>query len=136
MTLQPVVTSSGGTIDAARLVDGDYANAVSLPVTSDGTPAWIQFEFASPHAIRGASIAHAGLKWPFGPPPPGTDLEASDDGRTFRKVATVPRSTAEQNTVSFEPVVARVFRLSFPASAPDRLPRERCAPAAASGQEP
>ena len=91
---------------------------VSLPVTSDGTPAWIRFEFASPHAIRGASIAHAGLKWPFGPPPPGTDLEASDDGRTFRKVATVPRSTAEQNTVSFEPVVAHVFRLSFPAPRP------------------
>ncbi len=122
MTLQPVVTSSGGTIDAARLVDGDYAKAVSLPVTSDGTPAWIQFEFASPHAIRGASVAHAGLKWPFGPPPPGTDLEASDDGRSFRKVATVPRSTAEQNTVSFEPVVARVFRLSFPPPRPIEFP--------------
>ena len=60
------------------------------------------------------SLAVAGFRWPFGPPPPGSDVEASDDGKTFRKVVTVPRSTAEQNTVAFAPVRARFFRVSFP----------------------
>ena len=116
--LNPVVTSSGGAIDATLLSDGDYMKSVSLAVQPSGEPAWIQFEFASPRAIRGVSVAFAGLKWPFGPPPPGPDLEASDDGRAFRKIVNVPRSTAEQNTVSFEPVLARFFRVSFPTPRP------------------
>ncbi len=60
------------------------------------------------------SVAVAGFRWPFGPPPPGPDVEASDDGKTFRKIVTVPRSTAEQNTVAFAPVRARVFKVTFP----------------------
>jgi hypothetical protein len=111
--LRPTITSSGGAIDAGPLSDGDYVKSVGLPIAAAGSTAWIQFEFSQPVAIRGVSLAVAGFKWPFGPPPPGPDVEASDDGRMYRKTANIPRSTAEQNTVSFAPVRARFFRVVF-----------------------
>jgi hypothetical protein len=111
--LRPTITSSGGAIDAGLLSDGDYVKSVGLPIAVAGSTAWIQFEFSQPVAIRGVSLAVAGFKWPFGPPPPGPDVEASDDGRMYRKTANIPRSTAEQNTVSFAPVRARFFRVVF-----------------------
>ena len=88
--LHPVVTSSSGTIDPSLLADGDFVKFAALPMAPVGQKAWIQFDFAKPVAIRGASLAIAGFKWPFGPPPPGPDLEASDDGQSFRKVVNIP----------------------------------------------
>jgi hypothetical protein len=111
--LHPVVTSSAGSIDAALLADGDLVKAAPLLMAPVGENAWIQFAFPKPVTIRGASLAIAGFKWPFGPPPAGPDLQASDDGQAFRKVANIPRSTAEQNTISFAPVEARYFRVVF-----------------------
>ena len=84
-----------------------------LPKAPVGEKAWIQIDFAQPQAIRSVSLALAGFVFPFGPPPPGPDLEASDDGQSFRKVVNIPRSTAKQNTVSFAPVRARFFRVTF-----------------------
>jgi hypothetical protein len=111
--LHPVVTSSSGTIDPSLLADGDFVKFAALPMAPVGQKAWIQFAFSKPVAIRGVSLAIAGFKWPFGPPPPGPDLEASDDGQSFRKLVNIPRSTAAQNTVSFPPVAARFFRVTF-----------------------
>jgi len=111
--LHPAVTSSGGTIDPALLGDGDFVKFAALPKAPVGQKAWVQFAFSKPVAVRGVSLAIAGFKWPFGPPPAGPDLEASDDGQAFRKVANIPQSTAAQNTVSFAPVAARYFRVAF-----------------------
>jgi len=111
--LKPAVTWSSGTLDPSLLADGDFVKVAALPMAPVGQKAWIQFAFAKPVAIRGASLAIAGFKWPFGPPPAGPDLEASDDGQDFRKVVNIPRSTAAQNTVSFPPVEARFFRVTF-----------------------
>jgi len=111
--LHPVVTSSAGSLDASLLGDGDLVKFTSVPMPPPGEKAWIQFAFPNPVAVRGASLAIAGFKWPFGPPPAGPDLEASDDGQSFRKVANIPRSSAEQNTASFAPVQARYFRVTF-----------------------
>ncbi len=111
--LRPVLTSSGGTIDPALLADGDFVKSTALPKAPVGEKAWIQFDFGKPVTIRGVSLAIAGFKWPFGPPPPGPDLEASDDGQTFRKIANIPASTSVQNTVSFTPAQARFFRVAF-----------------------
>ncbi|MFI5027221.1 MAG: glycosyl hydrolase, partial [Solirubrobacterales bacterium] len=111
--LRPVLTSSGGIIDPALLADGDFVKSTALPKAPVGEKAWIQFDFGKPVTIRGVSLAIAGFKWPFGPPPPGPDLEASDDGQTFRKIANIPASTSVQNTVSFTPAQARFFRVAF-----------------------
>ena len=42
-------------------------------------------------------------------------LEASDDGKNFRKIADIPFSSIVQRTASFDAVTARYFRLVFPA---------------------
>jgi alpha-L-rhamnosidase len=46
-SLQPKITSSGGTIDPALLSDGDLVKTVALPMAREmGAKAWIQYEFA------------------------------------------------------------------------------------------
>jgi hypothetical protein len=129
-TLTPTVTSSAGHVDPALLWDGDFVKVNALPKAPVGQKAWVQIAFAQPQSIRGVSLGIAGFVFPFGPPPPGPDLEASDDGQTFRKIVNIPRSLAKENTVSFEPVRARFFRVVFetpppppPPSADDDLAR-------------
>jgi len=120
--LRPTVTSSGGTIDAALLADGDLVRAATLPAPPAGEKAWIQFEYEAPQAIRGVTLALGGAKPPWwAPRPPGSEMQASEDGRSFRTIAQIPRSVAEQNTVTFEPVRARFFRVAFPVVVPQPL---------------
>ena len=120
--LRPIVTSSGGAIDASLLADGDLVRSATLPAPPAGEKAWIQFEYEAPQAIRAVTLAMGGAKPPWwAPRPPGSELQASDDGRSFRPIAQVPRSLAEQNTVAFEPVRARFFRVTFPAAAAGTL---------------
>ncbi len=115
--LHPIVTSSGGAIDASRLADGDLVRSATLPAPPAGETAWIQFEYAAPQAIRAVTLAMGGPKPPWwAPRPPGSELGASDDGRSFRTIAQIPRSVAEQNTVAFGAVRARFFRVTFPAA--------------------
>jgi len=118
--LGPIVTSSGGAIDASLLADGDLVRSVALPAPPAGETAWIQFEYEPAQAIRAVTLALGGAKPPWwAPRPPGSELQASDDGRSFRTIAPIPRSVAEQNTVAFEPVRARFFRVTFPAAPPE-----------------
>lgn len=115
--LQPKITSSSGTIDGPLLWDGDLVKATGLPIAPMGQQAWIQFEFSKPQAIRALTLALGGPKNPFsdtmGGPPPGPDLEASDDGQTFRKIATLPGDGAPENTIAFPETSARFFRVTF-----------------------
>ena len=82
-----LLTASGGTIDVPGLSDGDVVKFSSLPMAPVGERSWLQIEFAQPQTVRGASLAIAGFKWPFGPQPEGPDLESSADGQSFTKVA-------------------------------------------------
>lgn len=120
-SLNPVVTSSAGTIDAKRLWDGGMTNPLQLPF-GEGQPAWIQFAFAKAQRIQGVTLmvgSYLGLDsmetrekaW----------LEASDDGKSFRKVAELFGLGAPQQTYAFAPTVARVFRVSFEHPKPSSL---------------
>jgi hypothetical protein len=116
--LQPKITFSGGTIDAALLSDGDLVKPVALPMEKEiGAKAWIQYEFAQPQTIRALTIV-AGKKGPFDAfLPPGGDsgkaLEASDDGQNFHVVLDVPKGGSTEHTLSFAPVTAKYFRVTF-----------------------
>lgn len=113
--LKPIVTSSAGAVDAALLTDGNLAIATSLPF-GISRQAWIQFTFPMPQRIQAISAV-------TGPPLSGIEplmeireqswLEASEDGRTFRKVLDLPRFGAPQQTTSFAGIVAPVFRVVF-----------------------
>lgn len=122
--LHPTVTSSSGTINASMLCDGDLVKTNSLPMAPLGEQAWIQFEFSQPQAIHAVTLVMGGAKNPFADPatlPPGPELQASDDGQTFRKVINLPNDGAAENTIAFPETTARFFRVSFttqPATSP------------------
>ena len=114
----PVITTSGGPIDTGLLSDGDLVKPVALPMAPKiGDKAWIQYAFAKPVTIRALTLV-AGQRNPadvFLPPggESGRALEASDDGQNFHVVLDVPKSGATEHTLSFEPVTARYFRVTF-----------------------
>src|SRR5436190_4649386 len=120
--LRPKVTSSGGNIDATVLADGDFTKIAALPKAPVGQQAWVQFEFAKPQAIRALTFALGGPVNPFqdivGGAAPGPDLEASEDGVSFRKVSTIPNNGARVHTISFPETTARFYRVTFTSPPP------------------
>jgi alpha-L-rhamnosidase len=120
--LQPKVTSSGGAIDPAILADGDYVKSSALPIAPVGEQAWVQFEFPKPQSVQGVTLVLGEARNPFaeamGEHPVGPDLEASDDGKSYKKIATLPADGSISNTISFPKVAARFFRLAFTTPAP------------------
>lgn len=111
--VQPAITSSAGSIDAARLSDGDLAEAVSLPY-GDGRTSWIQFSYPKPQRVQSVTVSVAR---PSGLAPSDMAtggavwLEAAEDGQTFHRIANIPRDGAPQQTIAFAPVTAKLFRL-------------------------
>jgi hypothetical protein len=106
----PQVTSSAGPIDAQALLDDSLQTRVTIPAPADGSPAWIQFTFASPYTARAFSLgSHGGI--------PVGKLLASDDGTDFRTIAVLPGPQgyhgAQIRTFAFPAVTARVFRLEL-----------------------
>ena len=96
----------------ANLADGDpktfwVSTTGKLQVGPSRTrPAWVQFEFHTPTSVNRLTIQ----------PRPGygpkeCELQASDDGKTFRTVKTLTGDGKQQTTVSFDAVCCRVFRL-------------------------
>jgi hypothetical protein len=120
------VTSSGGAFNLAALTDGDLSNATLLPAAAVGEKAWIQFEFASPRTIRGATLATTGPGRHYAHDPnPEQSIEASEDGIHFRALASIPAASdrASVFTVAFPAVTARYFRLTvLTTPAPPRDP--------------
>ena len=115
--VQAKITASSGTIDPALLSDGDLVKHVAFPKAAMGENAWIQYEYPQPQTIRGITIV-AGVKGPFDAfLPPGGDsgeaLEASDDGQNYHVVAAIPRGGSTEHTISFAPVTAKYFRVTF-----------------------
>ena len=123
---QAKITASGGGLDGAMLSDGDPAKYTDLPIPAAGSVSWIQFEYSSGRTIRSityvtkdpgeleASLTGVGA--------PEKTLEASDDGQNFRKVASLPGGGAPEHTISFAPVKAKYFRVTFKPTPPPPVP--------------
>ena len=92
---------------------------------------WIQYEFAQPQTIRSLTIVTKGVDFiaamVAGISDPEKSLEASDDGQNFRVVVKLPDGGAPEHTVSFPPVTAKFFRVTFKRTPP---PPRRRGPAA------
>jgi hypothetical protein len=116
---EPKVTWSSGTIDAALLTDGDLVKTTVLPKAAVGEKAWIQYEFVQPQQICALTIVRraGGPNDDYfargGNPDSGESLEASDNGVSFRIVATVPKGGSAEHTIAFAPVTAKYFRITF-----------------------
>ena len=122
--LNPKVTASAGTANfgtpiASALSDGDVSTvALDLPASTPGNESWVEFDYSHPQAIQAVTLASLGEaisvfdhESPAIPP----YLEASDDGKSFRKIADIPFSSIVERTAAFDAVTARYFRLVYPA---------------------
>ncbi len=131
-TAQAKITSNGDTLDAAMLSDGDLEKTTTIPIPAEGSESWIQFEYPAPRTVRAVTyvatdpnfidqfVLHMGV--------PEKILEASDDGQNFRtvvslsKVANLGAGRAPEHTVSFAPVTAKYFRITFKRNPPPPIP--------------
>lgn len=107
------ISASGGAIDAAALTDGRQATLVEIPAGTAASPAWLRADYAGPQTISAASLGLKIAPSLMGAAIPAAHLEASDDGVTFRPIATFPEGDVPQQTISFAPVTARSFRIRF-----------------------
>ncbi len=116
--LAPKVTASSGQPNVSALSDGDVATvALDLPASQPGNESWIAFDYGHPQRIQAITLASrndriSNFDHDSRALPPV--LEASDDGHSFRRIATVPFSSLAENTASFDAVRARYFRVVFP----------------------
>jgi hypothetical protein len=124
--VQPKITSNGEGLEAAMLSDGDLEKTTGVPLAQPGSESWIQFEYPSPETIRAVTYV---TKNPgtiealvTGVTAPEKTLEASDDGQNFRKIVSLGGGNAPEHTISFEPVTAKFFRVSFRPTPPPPLP--------------
>ena len=104
----PKVTSSTPALNVSGLDNGDYSKSLSLKIPPPGTKAWLQFEYAPAQTIRSLTL----YTTDDGGPRLVRALEASDDGVDFHQVTKIGVTNAGL-TISFPPVTARFFRVTF-----------------------
>jgi hypothetical protein len=112
-SLHPRATTNNGPIDSAPLLDDSLNTSVTINAPKDGSPAWLQYEFAQPFTARALSFgAHGRI-------PVGRIL-ASDDGNTFRTILAMPGPQgyhgASIRTYAFPATTARYFRVELDAA--------------------
>jgi hypothetical protein len=113
--LNPKVTSSGGKFTLEMLTNGDLATTTLLPAAPTGKSSWIQFEFDQPQTIYSISMVGGGNpgRFGFGNSREMRTLESSSDGKTFNRISDIPVGGIAQNTITFQPVTAKFFRVSI-----------------------
>jgi len=123
--LHAKITSNGNALDTAMLSDGDLEKTTKVPIPAAGGVSCIQYEFPRPQTIRSVTFVTKDLNriaaMVSGIAPPEKELEASDDGVTFKPVAQLSGGAAPEHTISFAPATAKYFRVAFRRSPP--LPR-------------
>jgi len=115
VSLQPVITSSGGKFDLASLTDGDPATSSLLPPAKTGEKAWIQFGFDKPETMHALTIASYGTGGTanINSLPDYRTLESSPDGKIFQQILIIPNGGVGQRTLTFTPATAKYFRLNW-----------------------
>ena len=115
--LHPKITSSSGNLDLSLLDDGDLVKTTQLPKAPPDKQAWIQYDFASPQTMHAVTLVlndpSAAAANMFGAAPSIADVEASDDGMTFRKLVDIPADGGWEHTIAFPATTARFFRIAF-----------------------
>jgi hypothetical protein len=116
-SLQPKITSSGGKLDLALLTDGDLMKTTQLPKAPAGQQAWVQYEFAAPRTMNAVTLVlndpGAAAANMFGAAPSIAEVEAGEDGQTFRKLVDIPNDGGDEHTIAFPATTARFFRIAF-----------------------
>jgi hypothetical protein len=114
--LHPKVTSSASHLDGAALMDGDVSKSVPLPYPEDGTPAWIEFEFAKPYRTEAFTITAGTASTWGGASIPDGDVQMSQDGANWETLLTLPGpghafAGFPVRTYSYPETTARYYRV-------------------------
>ena len=112
-SLQPKITSSGGKFSLADLTDGDLVKSSFLPAAKIGESSWIQYEFAEPVAMQAITIVGGAAESMFRPADEIRTLEFSVNGKEFHKIIEIPGGSIRQKTLSFDPIKAKFFRVTW-----------------------
>ncbi|MFC4312028.1 glycosyl hydrolase [Steroidobacter flavus] len=109
----PRVSWNGQALDVSALIDDKLTTAVEVGSASAERPVVLSIDFDEPQTVSSARLFFDGATPSIGghggvPP----HLEASDDGKQWRKLADIALSTVP-TTVSFAPTAARAFRVVF-----------------------
>ena len=111
------VRTHEGPIDGAALLDDDLESVVTIPAPAGGGAAWVEFEYEEP--FRARAITLGGRGGSARGIPVGRVL-ASEDGRNFRTLVTLPGAQLYRQgmvrTYAFEPVAAKWFRIELTAA--------------------
>jgi hypothetical protein len=114
--LLPKVTSSGGAINPALLMDDIPETAVTVAAGDDGA-AWIEYEFPRAIEAKAVTLIAPGRGVPFG------EIRASADGRDYRTLVELPGAVQYRagglKTYAFPGVSARFIRVTMTGAAPD-----------------
>ncbi|MCS6953868.1 MAG: glycosyl hydrolase [Bryobacteraceae bacterium] len=119
------VTVNGAPIDPGRVTSGHASAGADLAPSGADQPAYLELELMAPMEVRSVSVLSQPLPDSTSTrafaPAPALVLEASEDGRRFRKVCDLPLETGFFNalygpnpapaTASFAPLRARHFRI-------------------------
>jgi hypothetical protein len=111
---KPSVTVNGEPVDGAPLLDDQLGTLLTIPAPAGGGAAWVQFEFPQPFSARAITLGGRGGS--ANGIPVGRVL-ASDDGKDFRTLVTLPGAQLYRQgmvrTYAFAPTTARFFRIEL-----------------------
>ncbi len=124
--LNAKITSSGDSLDPAMLSDGDLQKITTIPIPAAGKDSWVQWEFPQAQTIRSITFVTRDPGWiealVVQMSAPEKELESSDDGQNWKPVAKLESGDAPEHTVSFAPVTAKYFRVTFKRTPPPPIP--------------
>jgi len=101
--------SIGMALDATKLADADQGGGVMLG-RQEGSAPGITLSYPRPVTVRSTTVFVPDISLPFAGAAYTAQVEASDDGASWRKVADLTLSGVP-TTASFAPVTARQFQL-------------------------
>ncbi len=111
------VSSSGGSFTLDQLTDGDITNSSLLPADTRKGYSWIMYEYPQSVTVKSVTLVD-GSTGGFGGRAANTVLESSEDGKNFKKVASLAAGGVAQRTVSVPATTAKFFRVTYRNAAP------------------
>lgn len=111
-TAAAVITSNVAGVDVSLLNDGRFDRSTTLAMPADGRRAWVQYAFAEPRTMRALTVAFDYPNPWSRPTDPEGFVEVSDDGRTFRRLLSLPgNGNGPAYALHREPYTVRTFAL-------------------------
>ncbi|HEX2853394.1 MAG TPA: glycosyl hydrolase [Opitutaceae bacterium] len=133
--VKPTVTSSNGPVDGTALLDDQLNTLLTIPAPAGGGAAWVQYEFSEPFPARAITLGGQGGS---GRGIPVGRVLASDDGKTFRTLVTLPGTQLYRQgmvrTYAFAPTSAKFYRIELTGAPVGPAPTMSQAPAVPAQQ--